>query len=100
MNPAPADPLEYLAEIASHSGVSFLTPLGPLILAAASLGIAKDTRTVARKFDIAHALVIRECVSLGPELGLLDVEDRGDRSQRLFFSLSDAGADILRGQAR
>ncbi|MEM9879831.1 MAG: hypothetical protein AAF862_11205, partial [Pseudomonadota bacterium] len=59
-----------------------------------ALGIATDTRTFARMFDIAHVLVIREAVSLDADLGLLHTEDRGDRSQRLFLSLTEAGAAL------
>lgn len=65
--------------------------LGAGIMAAAALGLAEDSRSFARKLEIAHALVLRECVTLAEDLGLIEIDDRQDRSQRLFFKLSDLG---------
>lgn len=87
--------IESAMEMALASGVSFLSPMGPLVLASAYLGILQDTRRFAREFGLAHALVIRECVSLDAELGLLKIEDRGERSGRLFFQLSELGMDLF-----
>ncbi|MEM6323214.1 MAG: hypothetical protein AAF748_06000 [Pseudomonadota bacterium] len=83
------------AETASASGHQFLSPIGPVMLAAAALGIAMDTRTFARVFDVAHALAIRECTSLSHDLGLLDAQSRGDRSQRQFYALTAQGAALF-----
>ncbi|MFV0474429.1 MAG: hypothetical protein ACK5MQ_09535 [Pikeienuella sp.] len=80
-----------LSETAAASGAAFLTPLGPMIMAAARLGAASDSRGFARRFGVAHALVIRECVSLAEDLGLIAIEDRGGKSQRLFFELTERG---------
>ncbi|MEM0934524.1 MAG: hypothetical protein AAF646_12970 [Pseudomonadota bacterium] len=94
------DTFEDAAAQARASGTPFLSELGPYILAAVTLGAARDTRSLARVLGVAHALVIRECNSLGEELGLLEIEDRGDRSQRVFVSLSDTGAALFGGGAR
>ncbi|WP_206027120.1 hypothetical protein [Tritonibacter mobilis] len=68
-----------------------LSPLGAGLMTAAHLGIAHDSRSFARKFGLAHALVLRECTLLAHDHDLLMVESRGDKSQRLFYQLSDTG---------
>lgn len=72
----------------------FLTELGPMIVAAASLDIASETRSFARKFDVAHALVIRECTHLENELGLLQTHPGGGASGRVKFSLTHKARDL------
>ena len=72
-----------------------LTPMSAGLLAVRHLGIARDSRTFAKTFDVAHALVIRECVMLADELALIELEDRQDRSQRLFFDLTDKGRTMF-----
>lgn len=71
-----------------------LSALGAGILAAAGLGISGDSRSFARDFGLAHALVLREVTSLA-EAGLLTVPRRDARSQRSFFAPSPAGAALL-----
>ncbi|WP_114963370.1 hypothetical protein [Tritonibacter mobilis] len=77
------------ALVADHPDT--LSPLGASLMTAAHLGIAHDSRSFARKFGLAHALVLRECTLLAHEHDLLTVESRGDKSQRLFYQLSDTG---------
>ncbi|MEM9710330.1 MAG: hypothetical protein AAF871_16260 [Pseudomonadota bacterium] len=81
--------------LAAHPGR--FSPLGAGLLAAAHRDLASDTRSFARSFDVAHALVIRECTLLSEEQGLLIVEDRNERSQRRFFHLSERGQDVMEG---
>ena len=69
------------------------------MLAACALEIARDTRSFARIFDVAHAFAFRDCVSLDEELGLLTVTERADRSQRLFYALTPTGEALLAGDA-
>lgn len=88
--------LEETAAGLRASGTVYLSELGPYLLAAVAEGVAQDTRSCARLFGVAHALVIREANSLSDELGLLETEDRGDRSQRVFLTLTEAGAARLR----
>ena len=83
--------LDLLDQVMQHE-LDFLTELGPLILCASALRVANDTRSFARLFEAAHALVIRECVHLDQELGLITVEDRGEKSGRRFFALTAKGA--------
>lgn len=72
-----------------------LSPLGAGIISAVYLGVSQDSRSFAAKLGLAHALVIRECVDLAEESGMLTLEDRGDRSQRLFFSLTPSGQALF-----
>ncbi|MEM7521664.1 MAG: hypothetical protein AAF307_11565 [Pseudomonadota bacterium] len=72
-----------------------LSPLGAGILAAASLKISNDSRSFAAKLDIAHALVIRECVTLSDEHGLICLDEVMDRSQRVFYQLSARGQKLM-----
>ncbi|MCJ8333297.1 MAG: hypothetical protein MJH10_03465 [Epibacterium sp.] len=73
-----------------------LSPLSAGILRAADLGLAQDSRSFAQKMGLAHALVLRECVILAEELGLIALEMRNDRSQRLFYRLSAQGQVLLK----
>lgn len=81
------DTLTHLAA----TDTDFMTDIGPLLLSAVALELAADTRGFARMFDVAHALVIRECTQLQDDLGLLYLENREERSGRLFLSLSEKG---------
>lgn len=90
--------IEDRAAALGASGTGFLSELGPYLLAALAEGAGHDTRSIARLFGVAHALVIREATSLSEELGLVATENRGDRSQRVFLSLTDAGAARVAGR--
>ncbi len=70
-----------------------LTPLGAAIVVAIRAGIARDTRTFARKLGIEHALVIREVSSLS-EAGLIDVTARNERTQRAELALTSEGENL------
>ncbi len=72
-----------------------LPSIGAGIVAAAYLGLAHDTRTFAKRLDLAHALVIRECVALSQDTALLDLENRGDLSQRIHYSLTPQGIAMI-----
>lgn len=72
-----------------------LSAMGAAILAAAHLGLSNDTRSFARKLGLAHALVLRECVSLADELKLIALEPSTDRSQRLFYHLTQDAHALL-----
>ncbi|WP_460275794.1 hypothetical protein [Celeribacter sp. ULVN23_4] len=89
------DALESAFEAARNADVAYLSPMGPLILAASHLGLAQDSRGFARMFDLAHALVIRECTSLDEELGLIEVTRSDARTSRRFYDLSDKGRMIF-----
>lgn len=72
-----------------------LSPLAAGILAAAYTGLCQDSRSFASRFGVAHALVLRECVTLAEEQHLIELDNRQDPSQRLFFGLSDQGRETL-----
>ena len=74
-----------------------LSPLAAGVLAAAHLGLSQDSRSFATKLGIAHALVLRECVALAEDHRLIDLDGRHDRSQRVFFSLTEKGQNTLAG---
>ncbi|MDH2328088.1 hypothetical protein QCN27_14550 [Cereibacter sp. SYSU M97828] len=72
-----------LAEEMERHIANGLSPLAAGILSALDLGIAKDARSFARIFGVAHALVIRESGILA-DRGLLSRADdhRGTFSAR------------------
>ncbi len=72
-----------------------LSPLEAGILVALDLGLARDSRTFARVFDMAHALVLRAYTTLIEDLGLLTLLKRDERTQRLFPALSEKGRALL-----
>jgi len=71
-----------------------LSGVGAAILAAHRLGIAKDTRTFARIFDIEHALVLREATSLAGT-GFLVILARNARTQRTEYTPADKAMPLL-----
>lgn len=85
--------LERVAALSAAAGS--LSPLAAGLLLAAGLGIARDTRTFARVFGLAHALVLREVTELAEERGLLAIADRNARTQRTSYSLTDASEALL-----
>lgn len=90
MTVAETDMIALLTHLA-EGDTGFLTDLGPLVLAATALGVARDSRSFARLFETAHALVIRECTHLSEDLTLLTLDNRGDKSGRIFFELTASG---------
>jgi hypothetical protein len=80
---------------ALRSAEAAISPLGAAILAALHFGIANDSRTFSRKFDIAHALALREITALSGDLALLTVVGRNPRTQRTELALSEQGRHLL-----
>ncbi len=72
-----------------------LSQLGAAILAALRFGIAKDSRTFSRKFDIAHALVLREIAALSDDAGFFQVVGRNPRTQRTELALTESALQLL-----
>ncbi|MGD1886731.1 MAG: hypothetical protein ACFB01_06345 [Cohaesibacteraceae bacterium] len=72
-----------------------LTPLAAGLLAASHSGYCSDSHTFSKRLGVEHALVIRECVMLADQLGAIRVERKNERSQRMVFSLTDAGLEML-----
>lgn len=84
--------------LATHSDT--LDPIGATILAAADMGLVRDTRTFARDLGVAHALVIRSVTMLTSELGLLDVDRYNEKSQQVRYRLSDKGRALIAAAQR
>lgn len=88
MNEAVPDVDRFLALAARlREHVAGLTPIQAGLLAAAHMGIARDSRTFARLLDLAHALVLREMNVLAERNGLLQIEKRDERTMRAHFAL-------------
>ena len=89
--------IPHLVKLAAESRAKFNSDLGPIILVAASLMDKPDTQKISRSLDIAHALVIRECVHMAQDLGLIDIVDRNEKTSRLTLNLTHAGKAIFQG---
>ncbi|WP_372353037.1 hypothetical protein [Pararhizobium sp. BT-229] len=87
---------DFLALVAAiRAEDATLSPLGAGIIAALSQGIADDSRTFARLFGIAHALVLREINLLsGPETPI-EMIRRDARTQRTYLKLTVKGEALL-----
>ncbi len=73
-----------------------LSPIGAAIVAAIYFGIAKDSRSFSLKLGIEHALVLREITALSsPELGLIEIVSRSERTQRTQIALTAKGNDLI-----
>jgi hypothetical protein len=85
--------LALAAQLQEH--VAGLTPIQSGLLAAAHMGIARDSRTFAHLLDLAHALVLREMNALAERGGLLRVEKRDERTMRTHFALDDDATGLF-----
>lgn len=71
-----------------------VSPIGAALLAAHHLGVSRDTRSFAVKLGMSHAIVLRETVAM-TEAGVVDLDDRNERSSRVFFAPSALGQRLL-----
>lgn len=71
-----------------------LTALGAAMLAALQMDIAKDSRSFARTFDVAHALVLRELSALERTGDRIRLVSRDARTMRSHYVLRTRGAEI------
>ncbi len=96
----PDDPSEgdflALVEAISRQDAT-LSPLGAGIIAAVSQGIAGDSRTFARLFGIAHALVLREINRLCAPEAPIEIVRREARTQRTHLKLTVKGNILMAG---
>jgi hypothetical protein len=73
-----------------------LSPIGSAILAAIHYGIANDSRSFSLKLGLEHALALREITALSsPELDLLKVVSRNERTQRTQIALTEKGEQLV-----
>ncbi|KJF68501.1 hypothetical protein [Rhizobium nepotum] len=66
-----------------------LTATGAAILLAIQLDIATDSRSIAKRLGLAHALVLREITILSPRF--VRVTKRDARTQRSFLEATTEG---------
>jgi hypothetical protein len=86
--------LQIVSAICSEDAL--LTPVGAALVAAHHLGIAKDSRSFSRQFDISHALVLREVSELTSEdHEMLAIVSRNDRTQRVELALTERAEQLL-----
>jgi hypothetical protein len=81
--------MQIVASISSSD--ASLTGIGAALIAANRLGIAKDSRTFANKFGIAHALVLREISDISGEDGHFRIVSRNERTRRTELALTEKG---------
>ena len=74
-----------------------LNRLGAAMLVAAALGLCHDSRAFARRFDVAHALVLRECAILAGDASLIELGARDAMTQRQRYALSECGRQVTAG---
>ena len=73
-----------------------ISPIGAAILAAIHYDVAKDSRAFSLKIDIEHALTLREITALSsPELGLIEIVSRNERTQRTQIELTGKGQTLV-----
>ncbi|WP_426125799.1 hypothetical protein [Pararhizobium sp. PWRC1-1] len=73
-----------------------LSPLAAGIVAAVSQGIASDSRSFAKLFGIAHALVLREINQIAGPDAPIEITRRDARTQRTHFKLTVKGEPLCR----
>jgi hypothetical protein len=75
-----------------------LSALDGAVLASLDAEIAADSRSFAKVFGVAHALVLRAVSELADGFGLVAVTDRDARTQRTKLALTEAGRRLLAGR--
>lgn len=91
MNEATDDSERFMALVADlRKGDPRLSPLQAAIILAAEQGIAHDSRTFARVFGAAHALVLRELNLLAEQGERLRIVSRNARTQRTEYAVDPA----------
>ncbi|MCZ7463892.1 hypothetical protein [Rhizobium rhizogenes] len=75
-----------------------LTATGAAILLAIHLDIATDSRSIANRLGLAHALVLREIAALSPRF--VRVTKRDARTQRSFLQATAEGQALAASSTR
>lgn len=75
-----------------------LTATGAAILLAIHLDIATDSRSIANRLGLAHALVLREITALSPRF--VRVTKRDARTQRSFLQATAEGQALAASSSR
>jgi hypothetical protein len=88
---------EFLARVdAIRAQSPGLSSLAAGIVVSVSMGIAIDSRTFAKLFGIAHALVLREINQLGGPEAPIEITRRDGRTQRTHLQLTIKGEALCR----
>lgn len=85
---------QFLARVGRLAERHGLSPLAAGILIASHCGAAQDSRTFARVFGVAHALVLREIEMLDTERHLLTVTSENHLMRR-SYALTELGREWL-----
>ena len=90
------DETRFMAEVeAVERGGPGLSMLHAGLLVALREGVAADTRSFAKVFGIAHALVLRAANELSDEHALVEETGRDSRTQRARLALTAAGRRLF-----
>lgn len=81
-----------------QASLSVLTATGAAILLAICQGIATDSRSIANRLGLAHALVLREIAALSPRF--VRVTKRDARTQRSFLEVTTEGQALAASSSR
>ncbi|AYM05374.1 hypothetical protein G6L26_005805 [Agrobacterium radiobacter] len=85
-------------ERVQESSSQVLTATGAAILLAVYLNIAADSRSIANRLGLAHALILREITLLSPRF--VRVTKRDARTQRSFLEATEEGQALAASSSR
>ena len=85
-------------ERVQESSSQALTATGAAILLAVYLNIAADSRSIANRLGLAHALILREITLLSPRF--VRVIKRDARTQRSYLETTEEGQALAASSSR
>ncbi|UNZ51587.1 hypothetical protein [Agrobacterium tumefaciens] len=85
-------------ERVQESSSQVLTATGAAILLAVYLNIAADSRSIANRLGLAHALILREITLLSPRF--VRVTKRDARTQRSYLETTEEGQALAASSSR
>ncbi|MCZ7865976.1 MULTISPECIES: hypothetical protein [Agrobacterium] len=85
-------------ERVQESSSRALTATGAAILLSLRLNIAADSRSIANRLGLAHALILREITALSPRF--VRVTKRDARTQRSFLEATEEGQALAAASLR
>jgi inosine-uridine nucleoside N-ribohydrolase len=88
---------DFIALVAAIQNLdASLSPLAAALTVVNALGIARDSRTFARLFDIEHAVVLREINLARGADNPLEIVSRDARTQRTHLRLTVKGENLIK----
>ncbi|SCY48834.1 hypothetical protein [Rhizobium sp. NFACC06-2] len=85
-------------ERVQESSSRALTATGAAILLSVHLNIAADSRSIANRLGLAHALILREIMALSPRF--VRMVKRDARTQRSFLEATEEGQALAAASLR